>query len=44
MDCKEVLTRFELERRALAAMSHGSIAKVLDAGTTACGQRQLSRG
>ena len=35
---KEVLARFELERRALAAMSHNCIAKVLDAGATEEGQ------
>ena len=34
MATKEVLARFELERRALAAMSHRSIAKVFDAGAT----------
>lgn len=38
MDSKEVLARFELERRALAAMSHTSIAKVFDAGKTDRGQ------
>ena len=31
---KEVITRFEAERQALAMMDHPNIAKVLDAGTT----------
>jgi serine/threonine protein kinase len=35
MDSKQVLTRFEAERQALALMDHPNIAKVLDAGTTA---------
>ncbi|MBK8978947.1 MAG: protein kinase [Planctomycetes bacterium] len=35
---REVLARFELERRALAAMSHRSIARVLDAGETDRGE------
>jgi hypothetical protein len=34
MDTKEVVTRFEAERQALALMSHPSIAQVYDAGTT----------
>ena len=34
----DVLTRFELERRALAAMNHSSIARVFDAGSTEEGQ------
>ncbi|MBK8978192.1 MAG: protein kinase [Planctomycetes bacterium] len=38
MDSKEVLARFEFERRALAAMSHSNVAKVLDAGATDRGQ------
>ena len=38
MDSKDVLARFELERRALAAMNHSNIAKVLEAGTTERGQ------
>ena len=38
MDSREVLQRFELERRALGAMSHSCIAKVFDAGTTERGQ------
>src|SRR5262249_33714262 len=32
MDSKQVLTRFEAERQALALMDHPNIAKVLDAG------------
>jgi serine/threonine protein kinase/tetratricopeptide (TPR) repeat protein len=32
MDSKQVLTRFEAERQALALMDHPSIAKVLDGG------------
>jgi len=38
MDTREVLARFELERQALAMMSHPSIAKVLDAGETRTGR------
>ncbi len=34
MDTKQVIARFEAERRALAMMDHPNIAKVLDAGTT----------
>ncbi|MEZ5962429.1 MAG: serine/threonine-protein kinase [Planctomycetota bacterium] len=34
---EDVLARFRLERRALAAMSHRSIAKVFDAGATESG-------
>ena len=34
MDSKTVIARFEMERNALALMSHANIAKVLDAGTT----------
>ena len=34
MDCREVVSRFEAERQALAIMDHANIAKVLDAGTT----------
>ncbi len=34
MDSRDVIVRFEAERRALALMSHPCIAKVLDAGTT----------
>lgn len=38
MDTREVIARFEAERRALALMDHPSIAKVLDAGTTESGR------
>lgn len=38
MDTKAVLARFEVEQQALAMMDHTSIAKVLDAGTTANGR------
>src|SRR6202453_1397479 len=38
MDTKEVITRFEAERQALARMDHPNIAKVLDAGATAGGR------
>lgn len=34
MDTKEVVARFEVERQALAMMSHRNIAKVIDGGTT----------
>ncbi len=34
MDTKQVVARFELERKALAMMDHPKIAKVSDAGTT----------
>jgi len=34
MDTREVVTRFESERQALALMDHPAIAKVLDAGST----------
>jgi eukaryotic-like serine/threonine-protein kinase len=34
MDSREVLSRFELERQALAVMDHPNIAKVLDGGVT----------
>jgi serine/threonine protein kinase/Tfp pilus assembly protein PilF len=34
MDTREVVTRFESERQALALMSHPAIAKVFDAGST----------
>ena len=37
MDSKQVLTRFEAERQALALMDHPNIAKVLDAGATDSG-------
>ncbi len=35
---KEVLTRFEQERQALAMMDHPNIAKVFDGGSTSSGQ------
>src|SRR5262249_26130876 len=34
MDSKQVLTRFEAERQALALMDHPNIAHILDGGTT----------
>jgi eukaryotic-like serine/threonine-protein kinase len=38
MDSRQVLTRFEAERQALALMDHPNIAKVLDAGATDSGR------
>jgi hypothetical protein len=38
MDSKNVLSRFEAERQALALMDHPNIAKVLDGGTTENGR------
>ncbi|MCA8943578.1 MAG: serine/threonine protein kinase, partial [Planctomycetes bacterium] len=38
MDSREVLARFEVERRALALMDHPNIARVLDAGATELGR------
>ena len=38
MDTKEVVSRFEAERQALALMEHPNIAKVLDGGTTQSGR------
>jgi len=38
MDTKSVITRFEVERQALAMMDHPNIAKVLDAGATETGR------
>ena len=38
MDTRQVISRFEAERQALAVMDHPNIAKVLDAGTTATGK------
>src|SRR3954469_11883335 len=38
MDTRQVITRFEAERQALAMMDHPNIAKVLDAGTTESGR------
>src|SRR6516165_5023370 len=37
MDSRQVISRFEAERQALALMDHPHIAKVLDAGTTEAG-------
>src|SRR3989475_7322499 len=38
MDTRQVVSRFEAERQALAIMDHPNIAKVLDAGTTENGR------
>lgn len=38
MDTREVITRFEAERQALAMMDHPGIAKVFDAGQTESGR------
>ena len=38
MDSREVVTRFEAERQALAMMDHPNIAKVFDAGVTDAGR------
>ncbi|MDX1387892.1 MAG: tetratricopeptide repeat protein [Acidobacteriota bacterium] len=38
MDSKEVISRFEAERQALALMDHPGIARVIDAGTTETGR------
>jgi tetratricopeptide (TPR) repeat protein len=38
MDSRQVITRFEVERQALALMDHPNIARVFDAGTTANGR------
>ncbi|HVX84655.1 MAG TPA: protein kinase [Phycisphaerae bacterium] len=38
MDTRQVIARFELERKALALMDHPHIARVLDAGTTEGGR------
>jgi serine/threonine protein kinase len=38
MDTREVVTRFESERQALALMDHPAIAKVFDAGATPLGR------
>lgn len=38
LDSGEVLSRFEIERQALALMNHQNIARILDAGTTSGGQ------
>jgi tetratricopeptide (TPR) repeat protein len=38
MDSRQVITRFEAERQALALMDHPNIARVFDAGTTDSGR------
>ena len=38
MDSREVISRFEAERQALALMDHPTIAKIYDAGTTPDGR------
>jgi serine/threonine protein kinase/tetratricopeptide (TPR) repeat protein len=38
MDTKQVVSRFEVERQALAMMDHPNIAKVFDAGSTDSGR------
>ncbi|MBK9090695.1 MAG: serine/threonine protein kinase [Holophagales bacterium] len=38
MDTQKVVTRFELERQALAMMDHPNIARVIDAGATPTGR------
>jgi serine/threonine protein kinase/tetratricopeptide (TPR) repeat protein len=38
MDTKQVITRFEAERQALAMMDHPNIARVFDGGTTPSGR------
>jgi WD40 repeat protein/tRNA A-37 threonylcarbamoyl transferase component Bud32 len=38
MDTRQVISRFEAERQALALMDHPNIARVLDAGATASGR------
>ena len=38
MDSREVISRFEAERQALALMDHPNIAKVIDVGTTTGGR------
>ncbi len=38
MDSRQVISRFEAERQALAMMDHPNISKVLDAGTTVSGR------
>jgi serine/threonine protein kinase len=38
MDTRQILTRFDAERQALALMDHPNIAKVFDAGTTETAQ------
>lgn len=38
MDSREVISRFEAERQALAALDHPNIARVFDGGTTVLGR------
>jgi WD40 repeat protein len=38
MDSRQVISRFEAERQALALLDHSNIARVLDAGTTETGR------
>src|SRR5262245_58387791 len=38
MDTREVISRFETERQALAVMDHPNISRVFDAGTTSNGR------
>src|SRR5215469_296556 len=38
MDTREVIARFDVERQALAMLSHPNIARVLDAGMTEAGR------
>ncbi|MHC5003370.1 MAG: serine/threonine-protein kinase [Planctomycetota bacterium] len=38
MDTRQVITRFEAERQALALMDHPNVARVIDAGATADGR------
>jgi serine/threonine protein kinase len=42
LDSGEFLTRFEIERQALARMSHAGIAQVFDAGVTESGRPYLA--
>jgi serine/threonine protein kinase len=42
MDTREVVTRFESERQALALMDHPAIAKVFDAGSTLRGRPYIA--
>ncbi len=48
MDTRQVVTRFETERQALAVMDHPNIARVFDAGATETGRpyfvMELARG
>jgi hypothetical protein len=42
MDSRQVIARFEAERKALAMMDHVNIARVLDAGATEGGRKECS--